>query len=415
MSFKRIINLTVLLVFTVIAVMLTGGCSGIDGDIPEKSEVLNKVKKTVANEKIELVSVESYSDERPKKDVYYFKSAERNMTFQAESTLAPCKIDDGTLYYNPVINVKYSEGVHELYLDRINKVLDKIPKDKEGEYFYKSYNDLKNIAHILTEANEIYRDELKYNSAEWLKDNPVTRVFIRFEWEDENGQSKWQVFLNESINGAESYDEILELIAFKHTNFIMENNLEDNTIPEEQLAKYHKNYLKNVYIDKVNVSAKGLASDKAERLVNSTDFDNSTERNYGCYYYYPWKTYIIRINLGLTSEKCAPKLMEHYTKALNIPCEVKYDKGKIKWENGADEWRLEAEYNEKDNADKVSFYKNGAKQEIRYLKPADNNAGVGASYLIGLPIDDFAKLFDLKYEIDEKSAVIHFTKLHSSN
>lgn len=417
MSFKRIINLTVLLVFTVMAVMVTGGCSSIDGDIPEKSEVLNEVKKTVANEKIELVSVESYSDERPKKkrpkkDVYYFKSTERNMTFQAESTLKPCGIDNAILYYIPVINVKYSEGVHELYLDRINKVLDKIPKDEEGVYFYKSYNDLKNIAHILTEANEIYKEELKYNSAKWLEDNPVTRVAIRFEWKNEKGQNEWRVFLDELIDSSKSYDEIFDLISFKHTNYIMENNLEDNTIPEEQLAKYHKNYLKNVYIDKVNVSAKGIASDKAEQLVNSAEatLDNRNERNYGCYYYYPWKTYIIRINLGLTSEKCAPKLMEHYTKALNIPCEVKYDKGKIKWENGADEWRLEAEYNEKDSADKVSFYKNGVKQEIRYLKPDGNNTGVGASYLIGLPIDDFAKLFDLKYEIDEKSDVVLFVK-----
>lgn len=404
MSFKRIINLTVILVFTVMAVMITGGCSGIDGDIPEKSEVINKVKETAVNEKFELVSVESYSDERPKKDIYYFKSSERNMTFQAESTLEPCNLDGGTLYYAPVINVKYAEGVHELYLDRINKVLDKIPKDEDGVYFYKSYNDLKNIAHILTEANEIYKEELKYNSAKWLEDNPVTRADIRFEWENEKGQNEWRVILNELIDGSKSYNEIFDLIAFKHTNYIMENNLKDDTIPQEQLSKYHKNYLKDVYVNKVNVSAKGLASDKAEHLVNCT------ERNYGCYYYYPWKTYIIRINLGLTNEKCAPKLMEHYTEALNIPCEVKYDKGKIRWENGADEWTLEADCDEKNDANTVIFYKNGAKQEIRYLKPADKNAGVGASYLIGLPIDDFAKLFDLKYEIDEKSAIILFVK-----
>ena len=37
------------------------------------------------------------------------------MTVKAESTLETCNLDGGTLYYAPVINVKYAEGVHEFY------------------------------------------------------------------------------------------------------------------------------------------------------------------------------------------------------------------------------------------------------------------------------------------------------------
>lgn len=404
---KYIKGLCMVLLFSLMVLPLMA-CTDIDGDLASEKDVLQKVKEEVPSEKYEYVKVEHFTDKSPKEDIYYFKSKDRELEFQVLSTLHSFGIDGATLGYDEYIYVKYAEAVHELYMDRVNQVFEELSVDKRGNYCYQSYDDLKDIAEKLVKADQIYKEELQYNSAEWIADNPVCTIWFAYQWIDENGQQDSFKTFSVSLDGTISYDEVYDWITYEHMKNLSENRISDNTIPEDQMSRVHKERLNYIYFGMTNVSEEAYEDANARNLTNNSRGNGNDF--YASYYYYPLDTYLILINTGITDENYAPQLMEHYTKALGYDCEVKYGKGQISWEMNGSKWEIRAKQNSDHAITEFDFYKDGTPQHVKYFTSNDSGSHVNCTYLVGITVEDFAKIFDLKWQCEEDYDTLSFQK-----
>ncbi len=398
-----------LLIFSAITVCSISGCKGINDKPAKSSEVMKAVKEAVPSEKYEYLSVVNDEESRPKVDTYEFRSKERDLNFSVVSTLAPFGIDGGTLGYSDSIRVYYADAVHELYKDRIDAVLGELVQNDRGRYTYSSFCELEKIVGTLVEADTIYREELAYNSKEWLLENPIRNVRFDYVWAGDDGDEKHSQIMGVDIDGDLDYKELYDLFAYRHAEAAKDGVIEDATVPESQLERVHREALGNIYINGVEISDSAYEDALSRRLINNLR-DRKGYDNYSCFYYYPWKKYVIKLNLGLTDEEYAPQLMENYTKALGIPCKVKYKKGEISWRTEDAKWSIKARRDRNQNVKEFGIYKNGKKQDIKYLTADDEMSLVRSSYLVAISVDDFADIFDLEVLIDEDNGMISFVK-----
>lgn len=391
-----------LLIFCALAVSALTGCKSIDDDPAKKSEVLKRVKQEVPSEKYEYLSMTRDESSRPKVDEYLFRSKERDITFTAVSTLAPFGIDGGTIGYNDSIRVTYPDSVHELYRSRIDKVLADISESERDRYSYDSFDDIDPIVRTLIKADKIYREELAYNSEEWLSEHPVCTVSLNYRWNDGEEDKHYQVH-RVNIDGSLDYDKLYKRFSYEHAKAAKKEIIVDETIPEEQLARVHRDML-DIYINFNEVSDSAYEDAKSRRLINNcADY-------YCCQYYYPWDCYVILLNTGLTGDDYAPQLMENYTEALGCPCHVKYNKGEITWVTERAEWKIKTKWGRDHEMTDFGIYKDGDRVDVKYITYRDEMSVARATYTVGISVDDFADIFDLDVYIDEDSNMISFFK-----
>jgi len=400
---------TKILFFLIVLFLTLGisGCSGIDGDLMSKSEVLKQVKRDVSGEKYKLVEVKHDTDKRPKEDTYYFESKDRDMSFQALSTLRPLGIDDSTFGYGKYVYTGYADGVHALYRDDIDETLSRLSADEDGQYYYESYLELENIIHVIVEADDIYKSEANYNSYEWMKENPVENIKLYYRYSDENGETKQRQMFAVNLDGSCEYEQLYDLCTYKHVNNIINYGLTDGTIPASEYGRVHAEKLKDIYIDSTNVSEAAYEDAKQKNLINNSRENSSTD-HYAAYYYYPRNTYVVMLNVALASEDCAPQLIENYTKAMGIDCTVKYGQGKVEWKNDGKLMQIEAHQDKNKNIISCSFKCDGDDLGIEYITNDDSLSPVRATYLVGITVQDLANLFGLTYEIDEEKGELKF-------
>lgn len=396
-------NKFIFMVMVILCLSMTA-CTDVDGDLMTEKEVLEKVAAQVQGEKYELISVAHFTEELPKRDVYTFKSKDRDMTFTATSTLGSVGIDASTIGYEQRVYVGYAEGVQTVYEEQMENLLGELPRNGKGHYLYESFADLSALTERIMEVEELYREELKYNTADWMIKNPLTRIGVAYSFVDPDGEERDVLVYTVPINGAHEAKELYDLIAYNHVEKVKQGLIVDNTTPQEQLDRFHEEKLPNVFVGDVNVADEAFAAAKGQNLIN-----NSREM-YSCYYYYPWDSYVMMLNVGLVEEDYAPKLVESYAEALHYSCFVDYGKGEIEWYNGPETVTLHAK---KDADGRISFftaYKGGEALNVPYITSKSEQTVVRGTYLVGISVDDFAKLFDVTYTIDEESGEIRFTK-----
>lgn len=402
-NIKRI-SLTIALCIACLGIT---ACTDIDGKLMKESDVLKEVKEQVPSERFKYIKVEHHDDLSPKEDIYYFESKDRDMSFQALSTLAPIGIDASVIGYRQYLDVGYDDGVHSLYLDQIDSILNQITKDEKDNYCFTSYTELEKVIQIVAKADAVYSAEKKYNTEKWMEEHPVKNVRLYYRYKNEEGEDKSFSMLGINLTGLESYEKMHDLYTYQYVKRMMAEGFEDPTIPEEAYTMIHPDKLPDIYINQYNISETAYIDAKSKNLTNNSRDKNGND-HYAAYYYYHWDTYVVPLNVGLTDENYAPKLVEEYFKVLGIDYEIKYGKGDVRWNYNGDKWLIEAKMDKNHDNTSCEFYKNGKRQDINYLTHNDVMSPVNATYLIGISVQDFADMFGLEYDINEAEGTLKF-------
>lgn len=390
-----------LFLFLVMFMFTLTACTNIDGDLASKAKVSKQVAAEVVNEEYEFVSVEHYDDERPKRDVYTYRSKERDMTFEVLSTLREINIDGSVLGYSRYIHVGYVEAVQNQYADQMEEILGGFEKNKFGDLLYESFDDLVDVAKTYEKLSDVYKAELAYNTAEWMDEHPLCKLSFSHERSDYEGF--YLSVFGYGINGHLTYDYIYGYITYKHAEAVKSGEIVDETMPEEQLQRLHSVELRRVCYNYDNLAE--IACEKAfkDRLKNNMD------SAYYSLYYYPWDTYVIILDCGLTDEDYAPKCMETYGDAFGFDCEVLSKKGQINWRYEGSDYQLTAKDDDRNYITEFKITKDGVDLNMPYITCRSEISPVGASYVVGIPVERFAELFHKDYVIDEDNSTVMFT------
>jgi len=397
-----------LMVIGLLAVSLLTGCSSKNGRLYRKSEVLRMVNEDITDEQFVFDHIEKDKKSRPRVDTYYFSSKERDFTFTAVSTLRNATfVEPISFLYEKVLKIKYVDEVQALYKNEVENIVDEIPYEMVGKYKayrYTSYDDLENVAKILTRADDVYKAELEYNSQEWLKKYPIWRDALYYKGLDENGETYSNVQFTIALDGSRDYAEMYDYLTYMHIQKAYDGELTDGSIPESEMSRAHKRHLVP-YLNGINVKEAACEQDKAAGLYNRSRAEDE-QTKYSCSYYYNWDSYIMMINLGLTNPEYAPKIVEYYTDNLLYDAKVGNDNGKVSWDNGVDKWTINATQSDNDITSCV-FTRNGTTVDIPYITNDDASI-VGATYIVGIHLDDFADMFNLKYILNEDEGTVVF-------
>jgi len=210
----------------VLLFLLLTGCGDIDGEIPGKEEVLSFMQGEVPGEHYVFDRVQSEEGALPQKDIYYFKSTDRELEFTAVSTLSAVGMDATIAGYKPCIYSQYPAGVHSLYSEEIDAILEELPRDSQNVYCYDSYDDLARVASIIIRADEVYKQELAYNTQEWMNENPIKTISVRYIYTGEDGKENFVTTVYAKLNGNLDFDEIYNRFCDRHKELVKEKGLE---------------------------------------------------------------------------------------------------------------------------------------------------------------------------------------------
>lgn len=232
---------------------------------------------------------EPVPDAHASTEIYYFKSLDHDFQFRAINTRIPAFFESGL--YAKSLQFKYADDVHELYKNDLNRVLEGYGFSTEHIRFYiHSFNDLKRVAEGIAEADDIYKRELNYNSAEWLVNNPAMRCLITLKKENENGKEDNYEIGGIFINGTWNYKMLYDYICYKYASCILDGKFEDETVPLEVMKTAHVTQLEHVYINDIEVSRTGYERSKENGTYNNL------ESSYYANYCYKLNDYVVHFN-----------------------------------------------------------------------------------------------------------------------
>ena len=70
---------------------------------------------------------------------------------------------------------------------------------------------------------------------------------------------------------------------------------------------------------------------------------------------------------------------------------------------------MEAEFDDNEIL-KLVIEKNGSPLDISYIT-SDDDYNVSATFCVGVTVEDFCRLFDLRYVVDESAGTVRFEEL----
>lgn len=394
---KKRMAIIVILIFT----LLLAGCGSPKGALYKKSKVKKIVREVVPSERYELIRVEPVKDAEATTEVYTFRSKQRNFEFTADNTRRHVFFD----MYGKYVQVNYADEVKALYNDEVISILEDTGLRYEKSRIYAdTFNDFKTIAEAVGKANECYSEELNYNTAKWMKDNPVTRVSIEINLPENDSVHKSEKICGFAIDGSLDYQTAYDYLCFMHASNLKEGAYQDETAPKDILELGHVGTLKNIYINSVNLSETAYEDARINGLYNNT------QSMYYSGYCYALGDYVICLNAGLLDEKYAPQNMEEILGMLTFDYEVLYKKGEINWEYLDSKWEIMATTGDDGYVDSFKVFRDGKDLEIPYVKCGDWTSPVSGTYVVGIRVSDFADIFNLDYTIDELAGEIYFTE-----
>lgn len=395
---KRLLTTILICLFALSLV----GC-GPNGKLYKKSYVLKRVSNTVPSEKYKFARKESVPDASASTEIYYFESLERDLQFRAINTRLPAFFESGL--YTKNIQVKYADDVHSLYENDLYQILENYGYSTERNRFYiYSFNDLKRVAEGITKADDIYKNELNYNSSEWLYNNPAMRCHITLKKENQNGKEDNYEIGGIYINGTWNYKMLYDYICYKYASCILDGKFEDETVPDKVMKSAHATTLQHVYINDIEVSK--IAYEKSKE--NGTY--NNSESSYYANYCYKLGDYVIPYNPATVGTDCGPNPVEGYLDILAPGYEVEYRKGKISWDYNGSHFESFAKEGKNGYINEFIIYKDDQDINIPYVICGEWTSPVGGVYMVGITVKDFANLFDMTVEIDEENGCLYFNE-----
>lgn len=254
------IKLIISTIFFLLPLGTMCACTDANGAIPSDREVFEKVSSICTNEEYELVSRVDISDATPPACVKYtFVTKERGLEFTAHSTLQNIAWEGPSAWYSKVVHCNYAKAVQSLYEDDVRSEIEKCPlySPERNAYYISSFSQVETIAESLAAAQEIYRQELQYNSVDFLRENFLFWVNI-YGLDDSaadclSGSDIMNYVYSDSFNrrntrhiadmrvGVWQYDEIYDPLAMRVTERYMDGSiyLEDG-VPQEYIERWYQ-------------------------------------------------------------------------------------------------------------------------------------------------------------------------------
>lgn len=399
----KIMNRIAILLLLIICAVSMVGCGQKKGKLFKKKYVLKRVAENVPDEKYKFSRIEKVKDAEVSTEIYYFESKERDFEFTAVNTRQPIMYESGL--YGKSLRVQYADDVHNLYTDDIESAIRKADYDfTHNRFVIRSFGELAAIAKVISEADDYYKEELQYNSKEWMMENPAYSCKIYLKQQNEEGKESSYSVGGVNIDGSWDYDKLYDYLCFKYASCVKKGDFADDSVPEKVMQKAHVPVLRNVYINSVNVSETAYENAKANHLINNTE---------SCYYStycYALNDYIIQLDAAMLKDDYAPKHMEEILSLLTFDYEIEYGKGKITWEYNDAKWMIEGKNKKNGDLNSFKIYKDGKDLNIPFVVYGDWTASLTGTYIAGIRATDFAEIFNLDMEVDEENECIKFTE-----
>lgn len=380
-------------------------CLGADAEIYGRREVLEYVDG-ICKEPYDEISRELI-EETPDNMEYHFRTRDRGLEFKANSYLSPIWIDaTKTSFYTREISCNYVSVVHDLYTDEVEEILSTHDayQDSYGWMELLSFSDLDSVVDVLLQADAVYSRELAYNEPEFLSEYPVARVHVVWypSREDADAHDNWTNLTDVMLTGQNSREELYNSLANQYAQLCMDGKIENRgDVPQQYLQDKHVSRLDTIELD------------GQEMLYDSEDNPYSQYGLTTDAYPYAWysdeqQSYMLVMDIGFISDSSSfPLINREYVRALggSYTAEPAEDVYRSEWTIGDTTWQMRAVY-DKDIQD-LRITRNGETIAIPYVT-YEEDRNVNSTFCVGVKAEDFCKLFDLRYTVDESVGKISF-------
>lgn len=239
------------LCLTLISATWITGCSGMTlskNIVPSEKEVMKYVDELCPTEDVDYeVSTSTGKEYGQKVVTYEYSSNERDLNFEV---MATCQSD--TMFswlWHTEIKDTYRQEIKKYYSDEIEDVFEayddsldtsgyakKLNSSDGLEYYIilkvDSYDQMVDVVDFCHELNMIYAQEKEFNTEDWMEENPLFQIEIRFE-NTSNNKSRSQYF---EIDGSEDYDDTYEtLMEDMYIQGVEDGKLIDDYVSDELL------------------------------------------------------------------------------------------------------------------------------------------------------------------------------------
>ena len=403
---KTISKFLAFLLLTAFLFFCFTGCVGKDGEIYGQREVLEYVDSVCA-EPYHLVERELV-EEDPDNMEYRFMADNRELSFTANSRLVPVTIDaTQTGFYRREITCDYVNAVHELYLDDIYEVLQENEGylKEHGWIYLLSFSDIDRAVDTILAADQVYRRELEYNPQEFLSSYPAASVHVVWQRSKQEAEEHetWVNLTDIGVTGLHERQELYDRMADAYAQLCVDGKIENRKdVPERYLADKHVSLLSVIELDGMEM--------RYDREDNPYGPYGLTTDDYKyCWYSRELGSYMMVVDIGLTTDRMSiPLIIREYAEALGGTYRASSQDGiyTSTWTIGGDTWIMEAEYDD-DEVRSLEVRKNGSPLDFSYIT-VQEDVQVSATFCIGVSVEDFCRLFDLEYEIEEEQGKVIF-------
>lgn len=326
------------------AVFLFTGCLGEDGEVYGQEKVLEYVN-SICKEPCRLEG-KKLVEENPDNMEYYFRTQNRDLSFQANSFLSPVTIDlSAPLYYTRGLSCSYVQEVHNLYREELEAVLqaDQQYLEEYGWIYLMSFDDIDRTVDTILAADQVYRQELEYNSEDFLKENPLTSIHL--VWQRSQQEAKdhetWVNMTDVGITGQNQKEELTKRLGDLYAQLCVDGKIENaQDVPEEYLADKHVSLL-----SVIELNGEEMLYDEEDNPCGV--YRLNTEDYKYCWYNKELKSYMLVMDTGLLDDSMSyPMINREYVKALggSYRAAVRDDAYISAWSIDGDTWTMKTEY-----------------------------------------------------------------------
>lgn len=397
-------------VLLIVILLVLTGCVTKDGKVDGPRVVLRYVDG-ICGEDYELLGRELI-EQKPDNMEYYFRTKERGLEFKANSYLSPISIDGSQLgLYDKEISCNYVSVVHDLYYEKAKAVIKQSPLCVPDEFYFSrmyvlSFSDIEEIVDAILAADKVYQQELTYNSPEFLEKYPLMTVHLVWNKTEKEArtQEHWVNMTDIAITGQHEREELYDTLAKVYAQKCVDGEIVNaDDVPEEYMGKAHVSRL-----DSIILNGEEMLYDCDDNPAAS--FSLTTEDYKYCWYSDDLASYMMVTDVGMYWDNMSyPLIVREYVHALGGTYDTQRsgDKCTSTWTIGADTWVMKGRYD--DEIQSLTVEKNGKRLDIDYVTCEEDYA-VGATFCVGVTVEDFSKMFGLRYEIDEEAGEIRFDR-----
>ena len=414
-------------------------CKDIGDDPPSQEEVEEAVAECVPSERYHLVSMEQ-TGTSPQEYTYTYQSDERDLTFEAVSTLSEVMLDASIIGYDDDIYVGYKDGIKEYYRQRMRDAFDGYEYrtvDEDGETFETHVyitddTDIPAASQVIAEMNSVYTEEERYNSIEWMREHPYDKVSVRltvpeyfdvddgdtvldplyrdvdypYPFDDATEENLYNRNIAKGLHIASiaidgtmtDTSDVEEELTDAYSQMVVDGEILDDTPPDGYDSGRHRSVL-TPYLDGYEVEY------ERESLFSSDTGGDATWSDEAGSYVMPvdFGTLVTFNGEETIRLSCIPEFVEN-------PSSIKVERegdGKretttITWEFGGETKSLSATGNG-DRIDSVTYSYMGGGRSIRTYEPQGDT--------VKIAVDDFDEIFQLESYVDEDRIRIDFVSL----